>query len=182
MGITETAKKTCSTIFLLPAIGLYRKDILKYGFLSAYLKDKNREISYDKAIYLLYKPPAMDRFQEFLRKEYARTPLLIEDYDYVGGYVVSVYQFPEEFMEEYKLFLQGKYSKFRRQYRRLFPDYIVTAEGEREVSLQYHIFNKTSAIREYWESKVDQILDEDAEMWSKPDMTSEILDITTLPI
>jgi hypothetical protein len=182
MGINEKDKKTCTTIFLLPAIGLYRKDILKYGFLSAYLKDKHREISYDKAIYLLYKPPAMEKFQEFLRKEYSRTPLLIEDYDYAGGYVVTVYQFPEEFLEEYRLFLQGKYSKFRRQYRKLFPDYIVTGEGEREVSLQYHIFNKTSAIRDYWETKVGTALDEDAEMWSKPDIESEKLDITQLPI
>jgi len=173
---------TCSTIFMLPAIGLQRKDILSYGFMEAYLDDVNHEPHYDASLYLLFKPEEMDAFQVFLEKEYKRTKLLIEDYDYAGGYVVIVYKIPEEYMKEFEMFLKGKYSKFRKKYMLLFPK-TVKIENEdgksvTEMSLAYHIFDKTQSIRDYWEEKVGIVLDEEAEMWSKPDIDgAEKLDI-----
>lgn len=165
---------TCSTLFLLPAIGLQRKDIIKYGFIDAYLDDVHHEPHYKASLYLLFKPENMEAFQVFLNKEYKRTKLLIEDYDYAGGYVVTVYKIAEEYMKEYDLFLKGKYSKFRKKYMQLFPQ-VVKIENEdgksvMETSLAYHIFDRTPSIREYWEEKVGTSLDEEAEMWSKPDI------------
>ena len=113
--------KNCTTIFLLAGIGLQRQDILQYGFISAYIKDKGHDIHYKDSVYLLYKPSNIEVFQDFLNSEYRRTPLLVEDYDYKGGYTVTVYKFPKEFMREYMLFLEGKYSQFGDRYIRLFP-------------------------------------------------------------
>lgn len=187
MEETQEVKKTCATIFLLPGIGLKRQNILKYGFLSAYLDDKHHEVHYKNSLYLLYKPEQINEFQKFLELEYKRTPLLVEDYDYPGGYVVTVYKFPEEFMTEYELFLKGKYSKFRKKFVSLFPVKVEvfdekTGTYKDKFSLQHHIFNKTAAIRKYWEEFLgykEGELPEGLEYWSIPDIEKETLNINT---
>jgi hypothetical protein len=184
MGIKDASSLefTCSTIFLLPAIGLQRKDILKYGFMNAYLNDINHEPQHDLSLYLLFKPGDMDAFQVFLDKEYKRTKSLIEDYDYAGGYVVTVYRMSQEYLKEYEMFLKGKYSKFRKKYMQLFAKTVEVMDENgkiiTETSLAHHIFDRTPSMREYWEEKLGENLDEDAEMWSKPDFRGgETLDI-----
>lgn len=177
-------KKNCTTIFLLPGIGLFRKDILKYGFLSAYLDDIDHEPHYSDSVYLLFRPEERGDFQEFLKKEYRRSAMLVEDYDHAGGFVVLVYNFPKEFKTEFEHFLSGEYSKFSKDYISLFPERVETTDksGEKvdEVSLQYHIFARTDAIKKYWESKIGSQLPKGAELWSAPDFSQEVLDINNL--
>jgi len=185
---TQEVKKTCTTIFLLPGIGLKRMNLLKHGFISSYIDDKNHDIHYKNSVYVLYKPEQIEEFQKFLQSEYRRTPLLIDDYDYPGGYVVTVYKFPDEFMKEYNLFLEGKYSKFSKKYIDLFPVRVEVFDPKAGVtkekfSLQYHIFERTSAIRRYWEDRLgfkEGELPEDLEYWSIPEKDKETLDINAL--
>ncbi len=185
---TQEVKKTCATIFLLPGVGLSRQKILKHGFISAYIDDKGHDVHYNNAVYCLYKPNQIEEFQKFLTSEYKRTPLLVEDYDYPGGYIVTVYKFPSEFMEEYNLFLQGKYSKFKKKYIDLFPSKVEvfnesTHMYSEKYSLQYHIFERTDAIRKYWEDRLGYKpgeLPADLEYWSIPDKEKETLDINAL--
>src|SRR6267378_4800052 len=184
----DIQKKTCTTIFLLPGIGLKRQNLLKHGFISAYLDDKDHEVHYENAVYLLYKPSQVQEFQKFLTSEYKRTPLLVEDYDYPGGYIVTVYKFPAEFMEEYELFLRGKYSKFRKKYIELFPMKVEMLNPANhmyteKLSLQYHIFERTDALRKYWEDRLGYRsgeLPENLEYWSIPEKEKETLDINAL--
>lgn len=184
---TQEVKRTCSTIFLLPGIGLKRQSILKHGFVSAYMDDVNHDVHYENSVYVLYKPEQIEEFQKFLSSEYKRTPLLVEDYDYPGGYVVTVYKFPKEFMEEYDLFLKGKYSKFSKKYMDLFPVRIDTHDPETgmtkmKYSLQYHILNRSDAMKRYWEEKLgmEGELPEDLEYWKIPDKKEETLNINEL--
>lgn len=190
----EIQKKTCATIFLLPGIGLKRQELMKRGFISAYIDDELHDVHYERAVYLLYKPQQIEEFQKFLEEEYKRTPLLVEDYDYQGGYVVTVYKFPEEFIKEYDLFLKGKYSKFRKKYVELFPTRVKVYDNssdtvKEKLSLQYHIFNRTNALRKFWEEKLGygphsigdhQELPEDLEYWSMPNIIKETLNINEL--
>lgn len=185
---TKDSSKNCSTIFLLRGVGLDRQSILKHGFISAYIDDINHETHYPHAVYLLYKPKQIDVFEKFIQSEYKRTPLLVEDYDYPGGYIVTVYKFPKEFMEEYQLFLQGKYSKFSKKYTDLFPVLVeVTDENgnkSEKYSLQYHIFNRTSAMKRYLEEKFGysdkEPLPEGIEYWGCPLIENEVLNINEL--
>lgn len=176
--------KNCTTIFLLPGIGLHRKDLLQYGFISAYLNDKGHTPYHRDSIYLLFHPNDMDAFQDFLRREYKRTSLLIEDYDYKEGYVVVVYRFPQEFLREYKLFLKGKYSHFSKDYIKLFPTTVkIPGTHEEQYSLQYHIFTRSSQMKEYWENKIGIVLPEDTELWSAPNVElDETLDINEVKL
>lgn len=174
----------CTTIFLLPGIGLYRKDLLEYGFLSAYLDDVNHSIHYDRSLYLLFLPEDRDVFQDWLRSQYRNNRLLVEDYDYPGGYVVLVYSFPKQYKNEFALFLEGKYSLFRTEYIKLFPEDVeVTDEkGDRVIrkSLHYHIYTRSTTIKKYWEDKIGESLPAEAELWGIPDLSKEVLDINNL--
>jgi len=174
--------KNCSTIFLLPGVGHLRQDLLKYGFIGAYLDDAHHNIHYDKALYLMFKPENIKEFQDFLQKEYEEKPFVLEDYDYRGGFVVVVYKFNEKYSHEYELLKQGKYSKFSQEYISLFPmsTRVKNEFGIEEVkySLHYHIFNRTLEIREYWERKTGEKIPTDMELWSTPDMEKEVLNIT----
>lgn len=181
--ISEKEKKNCTTIFLLPGIGHTRQELLKYGFLSAYLDDINHSVHYENALYVLFKPEKQDEFQKFLNGEHAKNKLVLEDYDYEGGYTVIAYLFEEKFLPEYNLFLQGKYSEFRPEYTRLFPKSVKVLDAHLKIevyktSLQQHIFSRSKLIKKYWEKKIGQKLPENMELWSSPDMSKEVLDIT----
>jgi len=179
--MTDKDKKNCTTIFLLPSIGHTRQELLKYGFLAAYLDDINHEVHYEEVIYCLFKPEHTGLFQQFLEKEYAKGTRIVEDYAYEGGYIVVVYKIPVIYFREYELFLEGKYSQFSPEYINLFPTEVFIDGPHGKVlqhSLHYHIFNRTRDIREYWEKKVGQKLPDDMEMWSSPDLEKEVLDIT----
>jgi hypothetical protein len=178
MGIKEVqeGKANCSTIFLLPGVGLQKKDIAKYGFIGAFIDDMNHEPHYDKAVYVVFKPDSEIAFEVFLNKEYRRAEIL-EDYDYPGGYVVVVYKFNEKFERDFKWFMRGKYSNFSKAYKKLFAKKVIVENenGARmeHFSLQYLIFERADAIKEYWESKLDVTLDKDAEYWSAPNLEKD---------
>lgn len=179
--MTEKDRKNCTTIFLLPGIGHTRQRLLQFGFVAAFLDDVNHEVHYEEAVYLLFKPEDIGAFQKFLEEEYRKPGLIVEDYDYRGGYIVTVYKIDERYLPEYQLFLQGKYSKFSPEYISLFPTEIVAElpSGAKVVkhSLHYHIFNRTREIREYWERKIGEKISDNMELWSSPDMDKEVLDI-----
>jgi hypothetical protein len=181
--ISEKERKNCTTIFLLPGIGHTRPMLLKYGFLAAYLDDINHSVHYENAVYVLFKPEKPVEFQKFLENEHAKNKLVLEDYDYEGGFTVIVYLFEEKFLPEYNLFLQGKYSEFRPEYTRLFPKSVKIRDKELKIdmmksSLQHLIFTRSKLIKTYWEKKIDQKMPDDMELWSSPDMSKEVLDIT----
>lgn len=168
-------ERTCATVFLLPGIGLQRQDILQYGFIAAYIDDINHSIKYKNSLYLLYKPTS--RFKEFLDSEYGRTKLLIEEYDYPNGYVVVVYRFPKEFIPDYELFLEGKYSKFSEDYKNVFPKttWIENEYGLRteKFTFQHLVFIKHPVIREHWYDKLGVQIPKDGEHWTKPDIENK---------
>lgn len=176
----------CSTIFLLYPLGIERRKIAQLGFIQAYLLDAEKDVDYQNPVFLLFKPDSPTIFQAFVDSEYERTNKItntvdiIEDYDYIDGHVVLVYQFPKEFEEDYNKFLKGKYSKFSKKFKETYPKTIKmkTEEGRiiEEVSTQYRIINRTSEFKDYLEDVFGEgTFSEDMEYWSKPDMDKETL-------
>lgn len=176
-------KKNCTTIFLLPSIGHTRQKLLQYGFLSAYLDDITHETHHENAVYVLFKPSKMLEFHKFMENEYRKSSLIMEDYDYEGGYIVVIYKINEKFLPDYYLFLEGKYSQFSKDYIKLFPVKIpvVRSDGRRVLvtSLQHRLFNRTADIKELWEKRIGEKIPDGMELWSIPDMSKEVLDIST---
>lgn len=172
---------TNTTRFLLRGLNLFKEELMKYGFVNAFLDDVSHEHHYENSVYLLFKPEDLSAFEWLVESEKLRTHLLVDEYDYPGGYIVLVYKFPAEFMDEYRLFLDGKYSKFREKYISLFPmeKKVPNKRGipVAQPSFYHHVFKRTDTMREYWENKLDATLTEDSEYWSIPSVEQETLNI-----
>ncbi len=166
--------RTSTDLFLRPMLNINESYLSRFGYVSAYLKDTDHEPEYENAIYLLFRPEDLSLFEKFVQAEKRRVGnLFLEDYDCGYGYVVMVYRIPDQYMNDYKLFLQGKYSKFSRELIEIFPETVTRKDewGYDKVdnSLYFHIFNRSKAMRNYWEEKLGTELEPDAEYWSIPD-------------
>ena len=82
-------RKTITSIFMVPTLGINREKLVENGYINGYLSDSRRDVQHRNVVYLLFKPANLDKFREFLDNEYERTTYMVDDYDYEDGYVVS---------------------------------------------------------------------------------------------
>jgi hypothetical protein len=163
-----SVEKNITSIFMVPTLGIGKDNLTANGFINAYVKDAMKEVQYENCIYLLFKPSNINQFKEFLDVEYERTTILIDDYDYNGGYVVLVYTLNNKWNADFILIRQGKYSKTSKGFQAMFPKIVkITKNGLRrdEISLQYRVFNKSEDIKKYWEDRIGIAFSDDMEVW-----------------
>jgi len=176
-------KKTITSIFIVPTLSIGKEKLVDNGFINGYTKDGRREIQYDNAVYLLFKPENLDKFKDFLDDEYERTKSIVDDYDYEDGYVIVVYQLNSRLEKDFELIKQGKYSQTSPKFQEIFPKIVkINKNGVQkdEVSLQYRIFNKTEDLRKFWEEKLDIEFDDSYEVWDGFFEENEILNLDKL--
>ena len=161
-------KHTITSIFIVPTLSIGKEKLLDNGFVNGYIKDNKRDIQYENAVYLLFKPEDLDKFRNFLDNEYERTKSIIDDYDYEDGYVVVVYEINPRLKGDVELVKQGKYSQTSPAFQGSFPKVVqIKKNGLRrdEISLQYRVFNKTEDLVKFWEDKLGVELPSDVEVW-----------------
>src|SRR5690606_25446976 len=123
-------------------------------FINAYIKDVQREVQYDNAVYLLFKPKNFKVFDYFLEEEYQRSSFLLDDYDYDGGFVVLVYELEQYFKRDWDRIKKGQYSKTSDEFQELFQKVKkikINGKHRDEVSIAHQIFRKSNDLKEYWE-------------------------------
>ena len=173
-------KHTITSIFIVPTLSIGKDKLLDNGFVNGYIKDNKRDIQYENAVYLLFKPEDLDKFRNFLDNEYERTKSIIDDYDYEDGYVVVVYEINPRLKGDVELVKQGKYSQTSPAFQGSFPKVVqIKKNGLRrdEISLQYRVFNKTEDLVKFWEDKLGVELPNDVEVWHGFFEENEILDL-----
>jgi len=173
-------KHTITSIFIVPTLSIGKEKLLDNGFVNGYIKDNKRDIQYENAVYLLFKPENLDKFRNFLDNEYERTKSIIDDYDYEDGYVVVVYEINPRLKGDVELVKQGKYSQTSPAFQGSFPKVVqIKKNGLRrdEISLQYRVFNKTEDLVKFWEDKLGIELPSDVEVWHGFFEENEVLDL-----
>ena len=173
-------KHTITSIFIVPTLSIGKEKLLDNGFVNGYIKDNKRDIQYENAVYLLFKPEDLDKFRNFLDNEYERTKSIIDDYDYEDGYVVVVYEINPRLKGDIELVKQGKYSQTSSSFQGSFPKIVqIKKNGLRrdEISLQYRVFNKTEDLVKFWEDKLGIELPDDVEVWHGFFEENEVLDL-----
>jgi hypothetical protein len=171
-------KKTITSIFMVPTLGINKELLSDNGFINAYSRDGNRDVQYEGSIYLLFKPKDIDKFKDFLDGEYERTKSVIDDYDYEDGYVIVVYELDRKFKKDFALVKEGLYSKTSEEFQAKFPKIVKIKRGglhKDEISLQYRVFNKTEDLKKYWEDKFDMEFDEEWEVCDGFNLDKETL-------
>lgn len=169
--------KNVTTLFMVPTLKVFREDLTNNKFIMAFSKDEIRDVQYENAVYLLFRPTNIDVFREFLEKEYERTQI-IEDYDYPKGFVVVVYQLNSKFKKDFQIVRQGRYSKTSAEFQSQFSKVtkiIINGLHRDEISLQYRIFNKTPDLAEFWEKEFDVVFEPSQELWEGYNEENETL-------
>ncbi len=173
-------EKNITSIFMVPTLKIGKDVLTSNGFINAYVKDAMKDVQYKDCIYLLFKPTNTNLFKEFLDGEYERTSLLIDDYDYDGGYIVLVYTLESKWKVDFDLIRQGKYSKTSKDFQSVFTKVVkIVKNGLRrdEISLQYRVFNKAEDIKKYWEDRIGTVFSDDMEVWEGFIEENEVLHI-----
>jgi hypothetical protein len=176
-------KKTITSIFIMPTLKIGRERLLGNGYINGYIKDEERDVQYQNAVYALFKPKKMDAFRSFLDEEYARTNQIIDDYDYPEGFVVLVYNLDEKFKSDFLLVKEGLYSKTSKEFQAQFPKIVKLFKNglhKDEISLQYRVFNKTEDLKKYWEEKLGVEFDDTMEVWDGFNIDKESLNLNKI--
>lgn len=177
--------RTVATTFLVRPLGLCEKKeslilenanagvlVKKYGFIEAFFKDIEYTAQTKYPVYVLFKPPNLIEFGEFIEGE--KQLEIIEDvYDYPGGYVVVVYKFPEIYHNDYNLVKEGRYSETSADFKSVFPNTTGSI-----YTIYYLVFNKNEELRKMIEADLGGPISEEAELWHLPNLEKETLDIS----
>ena len=124
---------------MVPTLNVPTDVLLDNGFLNAYVGHVDNDIQYENSVYLLFLPEDILKFREFLDDEYERTTAIIEDYDYLNGYVVVVYKLNMKWETNFDLIRQGRYSETTDDFQKLFRKVIKIKKNglhKDEISLQ----------------------------------------------
>ena len=173
-------KKNVTSLFIVPTLKLKSENLKNNNFINGYIADLRRDVQYENAVYLLFKPDNFDRFGEFVEREYENNHMLLEDYDYEDGFVVLAYKLNAKYEADIDLIMRGKYSKTSSDFQALFPKIVKIMKNglhRDEISIQFRIFKKSMDLREYWENKLGMEFDEDMEVWGGFDLLTESLDL-----
>ena len=176
-------RKTITSIFMVPTLGINRDKLIENGYINGYLSDSRRDVQHRNVVHLLFKPTDLDKFREFLDNEYERTTYMVDDYDYEDGYVVVVYGLNPIWREDFMLIREGLYSRTSEEFQKVFPKVIKIMKNglhRDEISLQYRIFKKTDDLKQYWEDRLGITFTDDMEVWDGFDIARETLDLDTV--
>ena len=176
-------KKTITSVFIIPTLKIGKERLVENGYINGYIKDEERDVQYQNAVYILFKPKKMDLFREFLDEEYARTNQIVDDYDYPDGFVVLVYNLDEKFKKDFLLVKEGLYSKTSKEFQAQFPKIVKLFKNglhKDEISLQYRVFNKTEDLKKYWEEKLGVEFDDTMEVWDGFNIDKESLNLNKI--
>jgi hypothetical protein len=166
--------KTITSIFLVPLLKIPKDAMRANNFVNGFIKDAEKDVQYEDAVYLLFYPDNIDKFREFLISEYERCECIIDDYDYFDNkFVVVVYKLDGKYKEDIELVKQGKYSKTSKEFQEEFPQKVNILEKgfhRNELSLQYRIFNRTEDLIKFWNEKLESDIvsvlgEENFEVW-----------------
>lgn len=160
-------KQTKATSFLLPMLGLSTS---YYGtnLINVYIGDKEKP-EFDNKILLLFRL-SNDHFFEDIEAEITHMSEFIASYDVEPNKIMFVFDVIDEYREDYKLFLEGSYSKFSDilkketlRLNRLGPN-----------SNVWGAFNRSEKIKKLQEERIGEELPKNAEVISKPELEEEI--------
>lgn len=177
---------TAVNLFIVPILGINRKELLMNGLENAYIKDEIRGIDYPNSIYLLFRPFNSD-FEDFVEKERKRGANILDEYDHADGWTVLVYGYDSKWQEDVDVLMTGKFSKVSEAYKKLIPrtKNMKDKHGSIEKStIQHSIFNKEKEIKDYWKKEYGLEFAYENECWEfyteREILTQEMLEKMTI--
>lgn len=145
-----------SLAFITPIIGTIHKDI--YTFVeNTFLKSELHEYDYGERFFILLKLSTPKNIIDDLKN----SPIF-DSMEFLDEGILFIFKPTEEqYRTIIRPFINGKYSLINREY--VETNYNI---GDKSY-INYMILIQSKVLRKYWEDKLDVILPNDAEVWSK---------------
>tara|TARA_R100000030_G_C3254746_1_gene123770 strand:+ start:2663 stop:3400 length:738 start_codon:yes stop_codon:yes gene_type:complete len=152
---------TKSSMFVMPMLtGNRRLFMFDSLFVNCFIGIKD----YENKIVLVYRFSGDTTFLKF-ENALQKFPTFVDTFDPSPYFVAFVFDIPERYMDNYVHFLNGKYSKFSPDYKESIL-YFHGFDAEGELG---QILFRSPEKKERLEMQLDVELDEDAELYSRPD-------------
>lgn len=183
-----------TTVFLTKFIFGDNFDMMKKaGFIDSYTSDPNiMNIltlgQNQRLLFLLFKNKkiGLEQMKKIVTDLAAIPVQIVFSYELVNDYSMIVVDFPEKYIQDYDFITQGKYSKLSDSFKDKFPvsREVSNSKGQRmgrEYTIYYHIFNKTDWLKNVLMERLGLMeLDDKLELWSSPDQTDLIFNVTKI--
>lgn len=171
-------ERTVSNIFMVPLLKIGRGTLDSHDFINSFQYNAEEFVVYEGVLHLLFQPPHIDRFNQFVDDEKARTAAFVCRLDYPNNLVILVYQLPPRFKKDYEKIWNGKFSEVSESYKAAIPAIgnRLLEDGDKvisEVTLQHMVFNKMEVLKNIWEQRFDVVMDHDQELWTIPTIERE---------
>ncbi|MEI6186908.1 MAG: hypothetical protein WCP46_00200 [Alphaproteobacteria bacterium] len=153
-----------SALFLKPILNISPYLCTQNRYVNTYLFNAEEDITYENSLQVLFRPQNMNWFNAFIMTEEERGSIILDEFDYPTGEIILVYRLPAEFDEDYKIILEGKYSKVSSKFKNLFMKSIKD-NGKELLSLQWLVFNKHKYLKTFWEKEFNTIFTPEQECW-----------------
>lgn len=179
--ISTSTRQTLSSIFLLPSVEISmntRVEFTEFGFVNCYAYCDLVDYPF-KSIFALFEPEIFNKdFAAFII-DLESNPNHVETID-IPGAVIVCFRVPNKYIKDYNRFINGRYSRFSKEFKSLFPlkYYLMDGRGlpikdpatdkpVTEYSMFYHIFNRTEQLRDKWYNKLGNDTDLPYELYEK---------------
>lgn len=175
---------TKTTVFLLPILNMEETILENAGFINAYLQYPEGELTAERnVIYLLFKINKIESFNRVLNKVQKD---ILQEWDEDGGHVIVAIALPDEFNDDYELFLNGQYSKFSSKLKDAYKKHCtITLQNtkEKKIFTTYQrevVFkgaNLKAIIEKRFDIDIDQFPEAFKEYCTPPDIEKESLSL-----
>lgn len=171
---------TSSTLWMLPFYKVPNKEWIRAGLINAFLEDEvTQDRFYEcKTIRLLFK---IDDYKYRLIEDAMEViPEIIDQYGYGDDLLVVVLQVPLQFLKDYELIMQGRFTELSSAYKELISDRLdpLLSEGAYKTNgkrLQLMICEKDKMVKNTLLGQVNIDMSNIAQgnIWEKPRIEEE---------
>ncbi len=132
---------------------------------NVYIFDETKK--YKNCIFLLFNYNIKDsNFTKFENQIFNHN-LFVDHYDFKNNKVLYILKFPKEYLYEYKMFIDGKYSEFGKDAQNLIFDFLIDqGVSEHFINKISNIFIKDVKLKQEIEKKLKVMLDDNSELES----------------
>jgi len=158
--MSEKREYNLTTSFALPLLG-WKKSSYEPYLINAYIRHEEIEHFRTDHLFVLLKESTEERFKK-LEEVLIRHKSHISYYalDEAEEYAMHVFKFVPEVLPDYRLFIEGKYSKISKGAQALIK------KSSKEGGTVHNILNRSNSLKNYQEKRMGIKLDKDAEVWS----------------
>ena len=105
------------------------------------------------------------RFNDFIVRIEEKGVYIIDEFDYPNDNILLVFKIPTIYLKDFKLILEGKYSKVSNTYKNSFPN-TITINKKPISCIQHLVCNKTEELKQEFEEFLGITFDQTQEYWS----------------